>query len=70
MRLACMHAQATDIQETDAAFLLKSDVPGMSKDTITIRISPDRVLQISGERKSEHEVEEEGVKRIERSYGK
>lgn len=43
----------------------------MTKDDIKVQVSPDRVLTISGERKSEHKEgsEEEGSLRIERSYG-
>jgi HSP20 family protein len=46
-----------------------ADIPGLSKDDIKVNVSPDRLLTISGERKSESKTEEEGMLRVERSYG-
>ena len=50
---------------------ISADVPGLSREDIKVQVSPDRVLTISGERRSEQREgsEEEGVLRVERSYG-
>ncbi|KAI3438118.1 hypothetical protein D9Q98_000559 [Chlorella vulgaris] len=68
---AMARALAVDIKDTGSALEITADVPGMSKDDIKIQVSPDRVLSISGERKTEvnEGSEEEGNLRIERSYG-
>lgn len=39
-------SQATDIKETDTAYELKADIPGLSKEDVKIRLTPDRVLQV------------------------
>ena len=51
--------------------MISADVPGMSRGDIKVQVSPDRVLSISGERRSESQEgsEEEGTLRVERSYG-
>ena len=43
-----------DVDEKDSHFLLRCDVPGMSKEDIKIE-SRDNQLHVSGERKQEHE---------------
>lgn len=62
---------AVDVKDTGKELQIVADVPGMSKEDIRVQVSPDRVLTISGERKSEHREgsEEEGNLRIERSHG-
>lgn len=50
-------------------FLVRADVPGLSKDDLTVEIGED-ALTIQGERKHEEEEEREGVYRSERSYGR
>ncbi|KAL4452256.1 hypothetical protein ABPG75_007918 [Micractinium tetrahymenae] len=62
---------AVDVKDTGKELQIVADVPGMTKDDIKVQVSPDRVLTISGERKSEHKEgsEQEGNLRIERSYG-
>lgn len=61
---------ATDVSETDAAYELKADIPGMRRKDIQIKLTPDRVLQITGERKDEKVEEAEGSKRVERRFGR
>ncbi|PSC72119.1 heat shock Hsp20 [Micractinium conductrix] len=62
---------AVDIKDTGKSLEIVADVPGMNKEDIKVQVSPDRVLTISGERKSEHREgsEEEGNLRVERSFG-
>ena len=46
-------------------------MPGLTKDDISVSVSPDRVLSIAGERHTESSQGsgEEGMVRVERSYG-
>jgi HSP20 family protein len=57
-----------DIVERDGKLILRADLPGMTKDDVTVDISENSVL-IEGERKYEHEENDRGVYRSERSYG-
>ena len=59
-----------DIVEQDNAFIATVDLPGIKKEDIEISLD-EGVLSISGERKLEHQVGEEGTayRLIERSYG-
>jgi HSP20 family protein len=59
---------AMDVVETDDAFVLRADLPGLSEGDVSIEIE-DNVLTVSGERKAEHEEKKEGFHRIERSFG-
>lgn len=59
---------AMDLVETDGAFVLKADLPGLSESDVNIELE-DNVLTISGERKSEHQDRKAGYYRVERSYG-
>ena len=61
-------APAMDLSETEDALVLRADLPGLGRDDVSIEIK-DNVLTVSGERRSEHEHENEGYHRIERSYG-
>lgn len=58
----------TDISETDDHYVVRMDMPGLSKDNVKVELH-DGVLSISGERKSEHEEQKENFHRVERSYG-
>ncbi len=49
-------------------FVVRADVPGLSRDDLTVEVGED-ALTIQGERKYDHEEEREGVFRSERSYG-
>lgn len=57
-----------DLSETDEAYELQVDLPGMKKDDISVDFS-DGVLSISGERKDEREDKRKGYYLSERSYG-
>jgi HSP20 family protein len=59
---------AMDLVETDDAFVLKADLPGLAEDDVNIEVE-ENVLTVSGERKAEHEEKREGFVRVERSYG-
>ena len=61
-------APPMDLSETDAALVLRADLPGLDRDDVSIEIK-DNVLTVSGERRREHEDKKEGYHRIERSYG-
>jgi len=60
---------AVDIEESRNAFLISADIPGLKASDVKVDVSPDHVLTISGERKNETSSEENGVVRMERSYG-
>lgn len=59
---------AMDVVETDDAFVLRADLPGLDADDVHLEVE-DRVLTVSGERSSEHEERREGLYRTERSFG-
>ena len=61
-------APDVDIYQRNDQLIIKADLPGMSKEDITVDLTDNRVT-IRGERKSEREEEHEGVYRTERSYG-
>lgn len=57
-----------DVTETDGAYRLQMDLPGMSKDDITVRMEDNR-LMVSGERHDEKTTEDENYVHTERSFG-
>jgi len=57
-----------DISETDAAIVVKADVPGMNKEDIKVSLS-ENVLTISGEKRVERKEEKENFHRLERVFG-
>ena len=57
-----------DVRETDEALTLVAEVPGLSKDDVSITLE-NNVLTISGERRFEKDAEKESYHRIERAYG-
>jgi HSP20 family protein len=57
-----------DIQETEEAYRLTAELPGLTRDDINITLE-NNVLRLSGERKLEKDVKKESYHRIERSYG-
>jgi HSP20 family protein len=61
-------APAMDLVETEDAFLLKADLPGLSEEDVALEVQ-DNVLTLSGERRFEHEVKRDGYHRIERGSG-
>lgn len=59
---------AIDMFQRGNDLVIRADVPGLSKDDITVDIADDQVT-IRGERRYDHEEERDGVFRSERSYG-
>ncbi len=59
---------AIDIRETDDAYIVEADVPGLKKEDVHIEVNDD-VLTIKGERKNEHEEKRKDYHRIERQSG-
>lgn len=57
-----------DIYETDEALILQAELPGFSKDDVSVELK-DNTLTLRGERKRSHEVKEENYQRMERTYG-
>lgn len=57
-----------DIQETPDAYRLTAELPGLTKEDISITLE-NNVLRLTGERKFEKDVKKEGYHRIERTYG-
>jgi HSP20 family protein len=61
-------APRTDLSETDDAYRIHLDVPGMDKEDITINLQSN-TLTVSGERASERREEGEEYVRVERAAG-
>ncbi len=57
-----------DISETDTAYLIKGEIPGVKKEDIKVNIE-NGMITMSGERKQEKEETNKKFHRIERSYG-
>lgn len=59
---------AVDIRETEEAFLVHAELPGLSKDDVEITLE-NNILKLTGERRFEKDVEEKEYHRVERAYG-
>jgi HSP20 family protein len=59
---------AMDIEEKNGTYMVKADLPGVNKDDIHLELR-DGYLTLKGERKYEHEEEEDNYRRIERTHG-
>ena len=59
---------ALDVFQRGNELVIRADMPGLSKDDITVDIADDQ-LTIRGDRRYDHEEERDGVFRSERSYG-
>ncbi len=57
-----------DIEETEEAFVLTADVPGLAQKDVRITIH-DNVLTLQGERREEKTEKRRGAHRTERLYG-
>ena len=57
-----------NISETDDAYLIKAELPEVSKEDVKVTVDED-VITISGERRKEAEHKDEKVHRIESFYG-
>lgn len=58
-----------DLSETDNAYLIQLDVPGVAREDFNINFQ-DGMLTVSGERKTEETKEDESYVRVERSRGR
>lgn len=59
---------AMDLVEAEDRFLLRADLPGVPEEDVKIELD-DRVLTVSGERKSAVETQAQGYHRVERAHG-
>jgi HSP20 family protein len=59
---------AVDIHETDDGFVIKAELPGVSKDDVSVDVHQN-TLTLRGQRKHEAEVKQDKYHRVERSYG-
>lgn len=57
-----------DISETETAYLIKGEIPGVKKEDVSISIE-NGMITMRGERRQEKEEKGEKFHRIERSYG-
>jgi HSP20 family protein len=57
-----------DIVQRNNELVVRADLPGLSKDDVKVDVTDDAVV-IQGERHREHEEDQGGVYRTERSYG-
>jgi HSP20 family protein len=57
-----------DLVETPDHYVLRADLPGLSDGDVNVQLEAN-VLTISGERKAEHEDQQEGYYRLERAFG-
>jgi len=57
-----------DINEEKERYLVRADLPGMTKDDINVSIEGDTLI-ISGEKKEERKKEEGAYSHLERTYG-
>ena len=62
-------APAIDVQETDAEYLVKADLPEVPKADVKVALERG-ILTIEGERKQEKEEKGKKFHRVERTYGK
>ncbi len=61
-------APPVDVSETEDAYVVKAELPGMSREDLDITLE-NNVLRIAGERKFDRDEKKENYHRIERSYG-
>ena len=59
---------AVDIRETEDAYEVTAELPGMKKEDVEITLE-NNLLKLSGERRFEKDIEKENYHRVERTYG-
>ncbi len=57
-----------DIYETEDSLVFKAELPGVTKEDITVEVK-DNTLTLKGDKRFEKEVKEESYHRVERAYG-
>jgi HSP20 family protein len=60
---------AIEVARRDGSLVIRVELPGLRKEDVKVELTPDGLL-IQGERKEEHEEQQEGVLRSERRYGR
>lgn len=66
---SALWAPRMDLVETDGAFELQMDLPGLSKDDVSIDVENHRLV-VHGQREESTREEEANVLRMERNYGR
>lgn len=61
-------APAANISETETEYLIKAELPEVSKEDVKVTVD-ENVITISGERRKEAEHQDEKVHRVESFYG-
>jgi HSP20 family protein len=61
-------APQVEVFEREGQLVVRADLPGLTKDDVRVEVTDNGVL-LEGERRYEHEENQEGVYRSERSYG-
>jgi HSP20 family protein len=64
-----MWAPEVELFERDGRLIVRADLPGLTKDDIRIDLT-NRAITLEGERRQEHEENDNGYYRSERSYGR
>ena len=57
-----------DISETDNAFEIRAELPGVAKDDLSVSVK-DNFLTLSGEKRLENSEDKQNFRRVERRYG-
>jgi HSP20 family protein len=60
---------AVDVRETENAYLVEADLPGLKKEDIDVQVH-DNIVTIRGERKQEEQEDKDRYARFERRYGR
>jgi HSP20 family protein len=60
---------ALETFERDGKLVVQADLPGLSADDVSIEVD-EGMLTISGERREEREIDDNGTRRTERQYGR
>ena len=68
-RESAVWAPRADLTETEGAYFIHLDLPGLQKDDVEINVH-DGTLSISGERQHQETEEDRTFVRVERSYGR
>ena len=58
-----------DVREHNGTLEVSVDLPGLNKEDVKVESTPEGIA-IQGERRREHESDEGGIRRTERSYGR
>jgi len=59
-----------DVTETPTQYIIKADLPGLSKPDVQIHVSEDMLLTLEGERRYENEEKNDKRHVVERSFGR